>query len=49
MKGAEVVAFIFILILVGILVRYYKGAAEIIKVSGSVVVNTIDKLQLRGA
>ena len=47
MNLGELFVLIFVLILIGILVRYYKGASEVIKTSGGVLVKTISTLQLR--
>ena len=47
MRVGELFTLIFILILVGLLARYYKGVGEIIRTSGGVLVKTIEILQLR--
>ena len=47
MNMGEIFMLIFILILVSLLVRYYKGAGEIIRTSGGVLVKTISTLQMR--
>jgi len=44
----ELFFLIFVLILVSLLVRYYKGTAEVIRTGGSVAVNTIGRLQSPG-
>lgn len=47
MRIGELFTLIFILILVGLLARYYKGATAIIRTSGGVLVKTVETLQLR--
>jgi hypothetical protein len=47
MKGGDVIYFIFVLILVSLLVRYWKGAVEILKTSGQVGSRIIQDLQVR--
>ena len=47
MRLGELFILIFVLILIGLLVRYYTGATEIIRSSGGVLIKTIETLQIR--
>ena len=47
MRIGELFTLMFILILVGLLARYYKGVGTIIRTGGGVLVETIETLQLR--
>ena len=47
MRIGELFTLMFILILVGLLARYYKGVVNIVRTGGSVMVETIETLQLR--